>query len=167
MSGRHLIVSFFAMAVITLPRVAFCVAVPALPSFEFADTEVTTNVPFAVCLDTMSRVEFTISLDASPTNCVEVSIGADADGDGCLSLDEADQTFGFRCGDWFARDAAADAETVMAEPRTGRLTKTFLLRRGRLNSAWNLVKVTRRGAGTIGELVVIEGRKPGFVLEVQ
>ena len=167
MSSSHLIVSFFTMAVITLPRVAFCVAVPALPSFEFADTEVSTNITFAVSLATMSRVEFTISLDASPTNCVEVSVGTDADGDGCLSLDEADQTFGFRCGDWFACDAAADAETVTAEPRTGRLEKTFLLRRGRLNSAWNLVKVTRRGAGTIGELAIVEGRKPGFVLEVQ
>ena len=143
------------------------VTISQLPPSEYADTEATTNIPFAVSLATMSRVEFTVSLDASPTNCVEVSIGTDADGDGCLSLDEADQTFGFRCGDWFARDAVADAETVTAEPRTGRLEKTFLLRRGRLNSAWNLVKVTRRGAGAVGELAVIEGRKPGFALEVQ
>ena len=143
------------------------VTISQLPPSEYADTEATTNIPFAVSLDTMSRVEFTLSLDASPTNCVEVSIGTDADGDGCLSLDEADQTFGFRCGDWFARNAATDAETVTAEPRTGRLEKTFLLRRGRLNSAWNLVKVTRRGAGAVGELTVIEGGKPGFVLEVQ
>ena len=143
------------------------VTLSQLPPSEYADTEATTNIPFAVSLDTMSRVEFTLSLDASPTNCVEVSIGTDADGDGCLSLDEADQTFGFRCGDWFARNAATDAETVTAEPRTGRLEKTFLLRRGRLNSAWNLVKVTRRGAGAVGELTVIEGGKPGFVLEVQ
>ena len=152
---------------VLLPTVAFGVAVGPLPPSEYVDTEVTTNIPFAVSLAAMSRFEFTVSLDASPTNCVEVSIGTDADGDGCLSLDEADQTFGFRCGDWFARDAVADAETVTAEPRTGRLEKTFLLRRGRLNSAWNLVKVTRRGAGTVGELTVIEGRKPGFVLEVQ
>ena len=143
------------------------VTLSQLPPSEYADTEATTNIPFAVSLAAMSRVEFTVSLDASPTNCVEVSIGTDANGDGCLSLDEADQTFGFRCGDWFARNAAVDAETVTAEPRTGRLEKTFLLRRGRLNSAWNLVKVTRRGAGAIGELAVIEGRKPGFVLEVQ
>ena len=143
------------------------VTISQLPPSAYVDTEVTTNIPFAVNLDTMSRVEFTVSLDASPTNCVEVSVGTDADGDGCLSLDEADQTFGFRCGDWFTRDAAADAETVTAEPHTGRLEKTFLLRRGRLNSAWNLVKVTRRGAGAVGELTVIEGRKHGFVLEVQ
>ena len=149
------------------PAVAFGALVGPLPPSEYADTEVTTNIPFAVSLDTMSRVEFTVSLDASPTNCVEVSVGTDADGDGCLSLDEAGQTCGYRCGAWFARDAAADAETVTAEPRTGRLEKTFLLRRGRLNSAWNLVKVTRRGAGAVDELTVIEGRKPGFVLEVK
>ena len=63
-----------------------------MPAPTFADTEVTTNIPFAVSFDTMSRVNFTLSLDASPTNGAEVAIGTDADGDGNLSLDEADFT---------------------------------------------------------------------------
>ena len=68
------------------------VAVAPLPAAEYADTEVSTNIPFAVSFDAMSRVDFSLSMDASPTNGVEVAIGEDADGDGNLSLDEADFT---------------------------------------------------------------------------
>ena len=65
-----------------LPVAAFGVTVETLPASEFADTEVSTNIPFEVRFDAMSRMNFSISLDASPTNCVEVSIGEDANGDG-------------------------------------------------------------------------------------
>ena len=96
-----------------LPAVAFGVTVEALPQSEYADTEVTTNIPFAVSFDTMSRVNFALSLDASPSNSVEVSIGEDANGDGNLSVEEAAYTFGFACGRWFKRDAAKDASAVL------------------------------------------------------
>ena len=81
-----------------LPMVTFGVTVESLPQSEYADTEVSTNIPFEVSFDAMSRMNFSISLEASPSNCVEVSIGTDANGDGDLSLDEADQTFGYNCG---------------------------------------------------------------------
>ena len=90
-----------------LPVAAFCAAVESLPAPTFADTEMSTNIPFAVSFDAMSRVDFSLSLDASPTNGVEVAIGTDADGDGHLSLDEADFTVGYRCGKGFRRDAGA------------------------------------------------------------
>ena len=38
-----------------------------LPAPEYADTEVSTNIPFAVSFDTMSRMNFSLSLDASPS----------------------------------------------------------------------------------------------------
>ena len=65
-----------------------------LPPSAFADTEVSTNLPFAVSIDAMSRLEFTLSLDASPTNCVEAAIGTDTDNDGNLSPEETDYTVG-------------------------------------------------------------------------
>ena len=83
---RHLAILALVLAT------AFCAAVELLPAPPLADTEVTTNIPFAVSFDTMSRVNFTLSLDSSPTNGAEVAIGTDADGDGNLSLDEADFT---------------------------------------------------------------------------
>ena len=157
-----------------LPAVAFGVTVEALPQSEYADTEVSTNIPFQVSFDTMSRVNFALSLDASPSNSVEVSIGEDANGDGNLSPEEAAYTFGFDCGRWFKRSAADDSETVETDNQgqtlivtSGRAKRNFRLRKSRLDEVWNLVKVTRRGVAEIGEVALVEGRKPGFAVEVR
>ena len=107
----------FWAVVAFLPSVVLGVTVETLPQSEYADTEVSTNIPFEVCFDTMSRVNFSISLEASPSNCVEVSIGEDANGDGNLSPEEAAYTFGFDCGRWFKRDAADDSEAVETDNR--------------------------------------------------
>ena len=153
---------------VLLPMVAFGVAVEPLPQSEYADTEVSTNIPFEVSFDAMSRLNFSISLEASPSNCVEVSIGADADGDGILSFDEADQTFGYNCGMWFQRDAVADEEKVEVEGGGGQRTvHTFVLKKRKLDEAWNLIKVTRRGKGEVCELTMVEGAKPGAALIVR
>ena len=64
----------FLLMLAFLPVVAFGVAVGPLPPSEYADTEVSTNIPFAVSLETMSRIEFTLTFDATPTNAVEVSV---------------------------------------------------------------------------------------------
>ena len=60
-----------------LPPVALAVRVESLPfdASEGAISEATTNIPFAVDFRTMSRIEFALTLDASPTNAVEVSVG--------------------------------------------------------------------------------------------
>ena len=165
-----------AMAV--LPVTAFGVTVEPLPISDYADTEASTNIPFAVSFDAMSRMNFSISLEVSPSNCVEVSIGEDANGDGVLSLDEADQTFGYNCGMWFQRDAAGNEEKVEVEGaierseideglRGQRTDHTFVLRKRKLNLEWNLLKVTRRGVAEIGEVALVEGRKPGAALIVR
>ena len=160
-------VAAFAAALTAFPAAASGVTVGQLPPSPFADTEASTNVSVSVDLAAMTRMEFSLSLDASPTNCLEVAVGTDADGDGVLFPFEAAHTFGYRCGAWFARDALADAETETAEPRTGRLERLFVLKRRKLDPAWNLVRVTRRGVADIGEVVLAEGRKPGFALEVR
>ena len=98
--------------ILILPMSALAVTVTPLPPSEYADTEVSTNIPFAVDFAAMSRINFSISLEASPSNSVEVSIGKDANADGNLSSEEAAYTFGFDCGRWFKRCAADDSETV-------------------------------------------------------
>ena len=138
-----------------------------LPPSAFADTEVSINLPFTVSFGAMSRLEFTLSLDASPTNCVEASIGTDTDNDGNLSPEETDYTVGYRCGKWFQRDAIADAETETPETHTGRIERMFTLRKRKLNPAWNLLKVTRRGVAEIGEVALLEGKKPGAALIIR
>ena len=150
-----------------LPVAAFGVTVEPLPPSGYADTEVSTNILFAVSFDAMSRLELTLSLDASPTNCVEAAIGTDADNDGNLSPEEMDYTVGYRCGKWFQRDAVADAETETTETHAGRVERMFTLRKRKLNPAWNLVKVTRRGVAEIGEVALVEGKRPGAALIVR
>jgi len=149
------------------PVLAFGVVVSLLPPGEFADTEVATNLPFAVDLETMTRVDFTLDLDASPTNAVEVSVGNDANGDGNLSPYEADVAFGYDCGQRFVRKAVDDSQTFEPECRIGNVTRSFLLRKPALNVSWNLVKVVRRGHGPFLHTALAEGRKPGYVLEVR
>ena len=163
-------------AVAFLPSVVFGVTVEPLPPSEYADTEVSTNIPFEVNFDAMSRMNFSISLDASPSNGVEVSIGEDANGDGNLSPEESAYTFGFDRGRWFVRDAVGDAETNLPAPATrdasgtvvaGRVENAFFLRKRKLDEAWNLVKVTRRGKAEVCELATVEGAKPGAALIVR
>ena len=62
-------------------------------------------------------MNFSISLEASPSNSVEVSIGADANADGNLSPEEAAYTFGFDCGRWlrsFLKDRVSKAGARMS-----------------------------------------------------
>ena len=152
---------------------AFGVTVSALPQSEYADTEVSTNIAFAVERPAMTRIEFTVALDATPTNNVEVAIGTDANSDGNLAVEEAAYVFGYDCGAWFARSAGLEGLGSLECLGSleglggGRVEKTFVLKRRQLDTAWNLVKVTRRGCGAVCELVEAKGRKPGFKLEMR
>ena len=150
-----------------LPMAAFAVTVEPLPQSEFADTEVSTNIAFAVERPAMTRIEFTVALDATPTNNVEVAIGTDANGDGSLAVEESAYVFGYDCGTWFARSAGLEGLGSLEGLGGGRVEKTFVLKRRQLDTAWNLVKVTRRGCVSACELVEAKGRKPGFKLEVR
>ena len=146
---------------------AFGVTVSALPQSEYADTEVSTNIAFAVERPAMTRIEFTVALDVTPTNNVEVAIGTDTNSDGNLAVEEAAYVFGYDCGAWFARSAGLEGLGSLEGLGGGRVEKTFVLKRRQLDTAWNLVKVTRRGCGEVCELVEAKGRKPGFKLEVR
>ena len=149
------------------PMSLFAVTTSNLPSAEFADTEVSTNIAFAVERPAMTRIEFTVALDATPTNNVEVAIGTDENGDGNLSVEESAYAFGYDCGTWFARSAGLEGLGSLEGLGGGRVEKTFVLKKRQLDTAWNLVKVTRRGWGSTCELVEAKGRKPGLKLEVR
>ena len=164
--------------ILTLPMAALAVTVEPLPPSEYADTEVSTNICFAVDRAMMTRIEFTVALDATPTNDVEVAIGTDGNSDGNLAVEEAAYVFGYDCGKWFVRDQVKSRVEVEPEQESNVLCKTttadyelsfhtFILKMRKMDTAWNLMKVTRRGCGAACELVKAEGRKPGLVLEVR
>ena len=96
---------------------AAAVAVGPLPAPAYADTEVSTNFPFSVGEGRNAGLEFSVELQATPSNNVEVAIGVDSDSDGRLSADESELCVGYDCGTWFVRSSAQDA--VTAEDRPG------------------------------------------------
>ena len=65
----------FCLSVIFMSASSFCVEIPALPPSEYADTEVATNFSFAVGESGGCRLVFSLELQATPTNNVEVAIG--------------------------------------------------------------------------------------------
>ena len=147
--------------------VAFAVEVAELPWAKFADTEVSTNFTFAAGAVANRRLVFTLELQASPSNNVEVAIGCDADGDGHLSLDESGLTVGYDCGEWFVRSAEKDAVTSEAVSDTGTFRRVYEIRSRHVDPSWNLVKVTRRGFGVANENVTINPVETGFGLTIK
>ena len=138
------------------------VAVGPLPAPEFADTEVSTNFVFSVGEGQNRSLIFTVELQATPSNNVEVAIGVDADEDGNLSLDESELCVGYDCGTWFVRSALNDAVTTTDVEDSGVFRRTYRVRARRVNPQWNLVKVTRRGRDAAAEGVLLESVEQGF-----
>ena len=56
------------MALMLFPLAALGTTVSELPPSGFADTEVSTNLAFVVDRSTMTRIEFTVALEATPTS---------------------------------------------------------------------------------------------------
>lgn len=135
-----------------LPVVATAVvAVGPLPASDYADTEVSTNFNFTVGEGQNRGIVFTVELQATPSNNVEVAIGVDADEDGHLSVDESELCVGYDCGTWFVRSSSEDAVTTTDVTDSGVFRRTYRVRARRVNPLWNLVKVTRRGVDVSAE----------------
>jgi len=146
---------------------SFGFEVPTLPPPEFADTEVSTNFTFAVGEGSNRRLVFTVELEATPTNNVEVAIGCDVDEDGSLSLDEAALTVGYDCGEWFVRSAAKDSVTYSDAVDSGNFRRTYEVRSRHIDPSWSLVRVTRRGLGVSIENISFSLVESGFGLTIR
>jgi len=101
---------------------------------EYADTEATTNVPFAFGPEGARNFQFELSLAGTPSNNVQLAFGRDADSDGVLSAEETDMAFAWDCGGWRIVNCETGDEFA-SEPATTNYVKSLswdlLLRRGR------------------------------------
>ena len=153
--------------ILLLPMAAFgkAVTVEPLPPSEYADTEVSTNIPIRVNLERLDRMRFVLELSPSATNDVEVLIGHDADTNGVLSVGESCIAFGYDCGNWFVREG----EEVRVEevPAEGRARRELAIRYKDFAPDWDLVKVVRRGLGASDESVLLVEERKRFVLFVR
>ena len=138
-------------------------AAPNLPCGKLPNTEVATNLILRIDVAKTERLVFTIEADNSPSNSLSVAVGRDANGDGDLSLEEADVVFGFDCGEWFeARTAngAVASEAVQG----GRISRDIAFHDKAIFGEWNLAKVVKRGTGSIGEVVTETVENKSFVI---
>ena len=147
----------------------------------YADTEVSTNIPFSVSSEHAREIEMRFELDGCVSNCVQVAFGKDADGDGVLGVDEAETLYGWRNGRYFAESVTEglrveEADSGNVDSRVFainlRLKKGEGLRHfaatndmgvaifTNLNATaqnwlykpdWNMMRVTRRGPGVPAE----------------
>jgi hypothetical protein len=78
--------------------------VSPLPISSYADTEVSTNIVFNRHRRDVKEFELKFTLDCSPSNCIQVALGTDADGDGDLSFAETQAVYGWRNGRYFIED---------------------------------------------------------------
>ena len=74
-----------------------------LPPAQHADTETSTNMPFAIGSSGAGRFMLSLSCIATPSNNVEAAFGRDTNLDGVLDLGEITFTVGWDCGAWFLR----------------------------------------------------------------
>ena len=139
---------------------AASVVVPSLPEPDAPDAEVATNFPLTVNAERLERLTISVSLDSCVTNEVLVAIGADADNDGDLSMDESDIVFGCDCGAWYRADL-----------RTGDIedcsTNTLVIGKREFDPAWNLAKVVRRGFGEIDGSVSVDEERVRFNIRIR
>ena len=150
-----------------LPLAAFgsTVTIGPLPPPEFADTEVSTNIPIRVNLERLEWMRFALELSPSATNDIEVLIGHDADTNGVLSAEESGIAFGCDCGQWFVRRG----ENLQVEecPIKGRMRRELAIRYKDFAPDWDLVKVVRRGLVASDESVSLVEECKRFVLFVR
>ena len=158
--------------------IAARVDVPSLPPSPYADTEAATNVAFGAGVSGDNVFALSLSLDASPSNNVEVTFGCDADENGSLDDSEVAFAVGWDCGEWFFRDVVADvadscsgscghvsldwrlrldAALVPKDLRAhaGGTPLSFPVMDTMYDPAWNMARVTSRGLGDCGASIML------------
>ena len=149
---------------------------------QFADTEVSTNVPCVLDLPSLKEYRVGLGLVGTPSNNVEVALGHDADGDGVLSLDEAAISLAWDCGEWMTRGIRDQGLGIGEVPlmTSGPDTNGFVVAEIAVavsnhkakpawlyDRTWDLVRVTRRGVDDPEERVSLYTRVAGLMILVK
>ena len=150
------LLAFFSTSALAGARVV----VPSLPEAVRSDAEVSTNIALNVNAARLQTLTLSVEFESCVTNEVLVAIGADADLDGDLSVDEADIVFGCDCGAWYR----ADLRTGEIETAT---PNALVIGKRGFDPAWNLVKIVRRGFGEIGESLEKDEERVRFDIRVR
>lgn len=164
--------------------------VDTLPPFAFADTEVSTNLVFDAGAECARLFRMSLELSATASNNVTVAFGCDMDGDGALSIGEADLEVGWCCGTWYYRDrrCGVSERTERADGRRmllwelaltpDRKAKSLNAKDGGMvfdssvpatlfDPEWNMFRVTARGLSPSGSRVVAQATSCAMAVSVR
>ena len=162
------------------------IVVPPPPVSPYADTEVSTNLPFMASDEDSRGMELQFALDGCVSNSVQVAFGHDRNGDGVLGVDETETLYGWRNGRYFV-ESMTEGVRIEEADSSGEPSCAFVmslhLSKGRglqhfsatnvLGTAiltnvsasaqswlyqpdWNMMRVTRRGPGIPAEWFVCD-----------
>ena len=154
---RRVLIGLLAITA-ALSCAAKVAVLPQLPQGELPDSEVVTNITLAANLANLEVLRFTLEFEPNASNELAVAVGADADGNGDLSLEEAAVVFGCDCGGWYRVDGAAGSVS------TSGLSSTVEINKRDFDLSWNLVKVLHRGLGVFAETVTQEDEGKKFII---
>ena len=171
------------------------VSIGHLPACGYADTETSTNVPFAFVRSGVRNFEFDLCLAGTPSNNVQLAFGRDADSDGVLSVDETDMSFGWDCGEWRIVNVTNGALRVSASATTNlvkNLKWNLRVRRGIprylaltengvalfpecadsperwfYTPGWNLLRLTVRGVDAAQESARVKLNIVGYAIDLR
>ena len=183
-------------AAVPYAALAARVEVPPMPASPYADTEVSTNIAFRLGGECAREVALCFA-GCSPSNCIQVAFGCDADGDGTLGADEAETVYGWRRGRLFAESvvdgvrvedggsggAAAGSFEVRLKLRNGGALRRFSAtnelgaavmtslpasaRAWLYRPGWDMARVTRRGVGVPAEWFSCDSRERVFTIRLR
>ena len=83
------------------------ITVPAQPVSPWLDTEVSTNVVLHGNRTDTRKLDVHFQFEGTPTNCLEVAFGRDANTNGVLDVAEIETVYGWRAGRYFIENVSA------------------------------------------------------------
>ena len=144
------------------------------PPSSHPDTECSVNVAVTNWPSLGRRVKLTLSANFTPSNCVQIAFGQDANADGDLAPGETMLRIGVDCGEPFARwevvvgsrSPTVEWSNFLCTPTTNIYDFTFK-QPSAVSSRMNFAKVTTRGRGDSAAQIAAEVTRPGVALFIR
>lgn len=192
--NRRLVLVFLVAFILSAVASAKEFVVPPMSTSSYADTEVTTNVAINAQRFDVKEFRLNISFEAASSNNIQVAFGCDEDENGILSFSETDAVYGYRNGKSVIEDVknAVRYEEVPADGSRNfnikmRMKKDYTPKEFSASVGtsqiftdfssdvpswlyrpdWNLMRVTRRGAGAPAEWLSCDIKYSHFYIIVR
>ena len=192
--NKRLILVFLFAFILSAVASAKEFIVPPMSASSYADTEVTTNIAINTQRFDVKEFGLNISFEAASSNNIQVAFGRDEDENGILSFSETDAVYGYRNGRCVIEDVknAVRYDEVVADDSQNfnikmRIKKDYTPKEFSASVGtsqiftdfssdvpswlyrpdWNLMRVTRRGAGAPAEWLSCDIKYSHFYIIVR